>query len=161
LGVQQATNIKNDYAAAFWTVCLAYLVVLGKRRRLAALEIGLLGAATGLGMLTKGTFFPFPFAFAMLAWFFLPRLWTEGVVRTVGQDLLALAVVGVLNIGFWARNVATYGDPYAGFVGNVISGEEAVRSAEVEEAAGLGRLKDDALVDRLERGAYLRHWGSP
>ena len=112
IGLLHATNTKNDYEVALWMVALAFLVVLDKRRPLRWGEVALVGVATGLGMLTKGTFFPY--AFPMLLWLFLPRLRSHGIMRWLGQVALVGIVAAVLNAGFWARNIATYGGPYGG-----------------------------------------------
>ena len=107
LGVLQSTNTKNDYVTALWMISLAYLTVLSKRRDLTRSEILFVGASLGLGMLTKGTFYIY--AFPMLLWLMVPRLKSVGVSRTILQGS-AIGILAILiNLGFWTRNVQTYG----------------------------------------------------
>jgi hypothetical protein len=110
MGVLQASSTQNDYVAAFWAVCLAYLVVLSVRRQLTTWELAALAAATGLGALTKGTFYVYAPPF--LAWFFAHELVARGWGRAIrGAAVIALVAV-LLNAGFWARNIQVYGGPY-------------------------------------------------
>jgi 4-amino-4-deoxy-L-arabinose transferase-like glycosyltransferase len=109
IGILQATSTQNDYVTAFWLLCLAYFIVLSKIRELERLEWLALALAVGLGMLTKGTFYPY--ALPLLLWYFLPRLKTPGLRRFFQETLLFGAIILLLNIGFWARNISTYGGP--------------------------------------------------
>jgi 4-amino-4-deoxy-L-arabinose transferase-like glycosyltransferase len=113
MGLLQATTTQNDYVSAFWAVCLAYFVVLSRKRDLSRLELLGLGLSFGLGMLTKGTFFPF--AGPLILWFFLGRLrdkrWKQGVVEGLVLLLLVVATNGL----FWGRNIESTGGPYGPF----------------------------------------------
>jgi hypothetical protein len=110
MGILQATTPQNDYVSAMWVVILGYCVVLSKKSRLINFELFLLGSALGLGMLTKGTFFPF--AAALMIWFFLPQLWRKPIRETLKGGFIILLVVVGLNSGFWVRNISTFGGPY-------------------------------------------------
>jgi 4-amino-4-deoxy-L-arabinose transferase-like glycosyltransferase len=110
MGILQSTSTQNDFVAAFWAVCLAYLVVLSVRRRLTGWELAALAASVGLGTLTKGT--AFVYAPPFVAWFLVNELAARGVRRAVVAGLAVAAVAVLLNTGFWARNVAVYGGPY-------------------------------------------------
>jgi 4-amino-4-deoxy-L-arabinose transferase-like glycosyltransferase len=110
MGILQATTTQNDYVSAMWVVILGYFVVLSKKRKLINFELFLLGSALGLGMLTKGTFFPY--AAALMIWFFLPQLWRMPIRETFKDGLIILLVVVGLNSGFWVRNINTFGGPY-------------------------------------------------
>ena len=109
MGILQSTSTQNDYITAFWLVCLIYFVLLSKKRNLEPSEWLSLSLATGLGMLTKGTFYPF--AFPILLWLFIPNLIQRGLRWTIGLGVGMTAVVLVLNLGFWLRNLLTYGGP--------------------------------------------------
>jgi 4-amino-4-deoxy-L-arabinose transferase-like glycosyltransferase len=110
MGVLQSTSTQNDYAVALWAVCLAYLVVLTKRRPLDRTETAALAGTVGLGMLTKGTFFVY--ATPLLFWLLVPLAVRRQLQRGVTLAA-AIAVAAVtLNLGFWARNFSTYGGPY-------------------------------------------------
>jgi hypothetical protein len=110
MGILQSTSTQNDYVAAFWAVCLAYLVVLGVRRRLTSWETAALAAAVGLSVLTKGT--GFVYAPPFVAWFLLHELLRRGIRRAAVAGLAVAAISVVLNAGFWGRNIAVYGGPY-------------------------------------------------
>lgn len=109
MGILQATSTQNDYVTAFWLVCLIYFVLLSKSRSLESFEWLSLALATGLGMLTKGTFYPY--AFPILLWFFIPYLVKQGLRRTFLAGIGFAGFAIVLNFGFWARNTLTYGGP--------------------------------------------------
>jgi len=92
MGILQSTSTQNDYVAAFWAACLAYLVVLSLRRSLTAWELAALAASVGLGTLTKGT--AFVYAPPFVAWFLLHELTARGVRRAfvAGLSIAAIAV---------------------------------------------------------------------
>jgi 4-amino-4-deoxy-L-arabinose transferase-like glycosyltransferase len=110
MGILQSTSTQNDYVVAFWAVCLMALVVEGKRPPQAWVDKGLIALVTGLGVLTKGTFFVY--VIPLLAWHFLPKLWREKPKAWLAEGALVALVVVMCNAGFWARNVVTYGGPY-------------------------------------------------
>jgi 4-amino-4-deoxy-L-arabinose transferase-like glycosyltransferase len=109
MGILQSTSTQNDYVVAFWLVCMVYFMLLGKKKELTLYEWLSLGAATGLGMLTKGTFYIYAFPF--LLWFFIPRLKELGWRRVVREGILIATIIVALNAGFWARNLITYQEP--------------------------------------------------
>jgi hypothetical protein len=115
LAVLMATNTKNDLVVSLWVVCVAYYAVLSARRRLATQEVVLAGAAVGLGLLTKGTFQPAAFPF--VCWLAV-NLLRKSRWRA---SLVALALFGglavLLNLGYWARNVRSFGTPYGTLAG--------------------------------------------
>jgi hypothetical protein len=65
MGVLQATSTQNDYVAALWLVCLAVFVVLAVKQEASIIELFSLAAALGLGLLTKGTFYPYAVPFGV------------------------------------------------------------------------------------------------
>lgn len=115
LAVLTATNTKNDLVVSLWVVCLAYFAVLAYRRPLTRLEVALAGAAIGLGLMTKGTFQPTAFPFACWLAYNIMR---RGRLR---QGLASLAILGcvalAINLGFWARNVRSFGTPFGTLIG--------------------------------------------
>lgn len=110
MGILQATSTQNDYVAAYWSVVMALLVVLASRRPLDRLEVACLGLTTGLGMLTKGTFFVY--APPLLAWYALVQLRNRRVAPLARHVAGIGVLVMALNAGFWIRNIMVYGGPY-------------------------------------------------
>ena len=109
-GILQASSTQNDYVAALWSVCTAFWVVTAKERELTRLEKVGLGLTLGAGFLTKGTFFVY--APPLMLWYFLPRLWSRGIGAVLREGVVLTLIAVMLNLGFWARNVQTYGGPY-------------------------------------------------
>jgi hypothetical protein len=110
MGLLQATSTQNDYVTAFWVVSLAFLVVLSRKRILKRFEFLCLALVLGSGILTKAPFFVY--ALPLMLWFFLPRLRPGNARRLLTESILLILVAGVLNAGFWTRNIITYGGPY-------------------------------------------------
>jgi hypothetical protein len=109
MGILQATSTQNDYVLAFFLVSAVYFVILAGKRELSLSESACLGAAVGLGMLTKGT--AYPYFLPVVAWFLFIRLRKFKFRPILLQGLLITAIVLVLNAGYWARNIITYGGP--------------------------------------------------
>ena len=110
MGLLQATSTQNDYVAAFWTLSLLAVVAQAKLEPIDLAARAELGGIVGLGMLTKGTF-PV-YALPILAWHFVPMLWREKPKRWLLDGAIVLAIVILCNLGFWSRNLATFGGPY-------------------------------------------------
>jgi hypothetical protein len=108
-GILQSTSTQNDFVTAFWLVCMVYFIVLSKERNMNSLERLSLGIAIGLGMLTKGTFYPYAFPF--LLWYFIPMLTAHGWRKTLLEVVALGGIILILNLGFWTRNTITYGGP--------------------------------------------------
>jgi hypothetical protein len=153
MALLQATSTQNDLTVAFWLTCLASFVVDAARlargtrapptRRVALL----IGAATGLAVLTKPTayFFAFPF----LAW--LGVALVAAAPRRAWASLALMAALGAaLAGGHWSRNVAVYGKPLG-------PGAEGDRG---ELTYAMERRDPAALASNVVRNAAL-HLGSP
>ncbi len=110
IGLLQATTTQNDYVSAFWVVCLAYFVLLSRKRDLSYLEFLGFGLTVGLGMLTKGTFFPF--AGPLILWFFLGRLQDKRWKQGAAEGLVLLFLIVATNGLFWSRNIQSTGGLY-------------------------------------------------
>ncbi len=109
MGILQATSTQNDYVASLWLVCLAVFVVLAVQREASLTELLSLAAALGLGLLTKGTFYPYAVPFGV--WLIIHWLSQRKFVIFFKRAVLIVAVVIILNLGYWARNTITYGGP--------------------------------------------------
>lgn len=109
VGILQSTSTQNDYVTGFWLLGTAVWVLKDQKRRLSRLELALLGAALGIGMLTKGTFYPYALPFVV--WFGLSRIWRKPLIQALAAGGLVSLPALVLNVGFWTRNIITYGGP--------------------------------------------------
>lgn len=109
MGILQSTSTQNDYVTAFWLVCLSHFILISKKRELSVFEWRCLALATGLGMLTKAHFYIY--AFPLLLWYFVPRLFQRGLQRTFIEVAGFAGLAFIPNSGFWIRNMLTYGSP--------------------------------------------------
>jgi hypothetical protein len=109
LALLEGTSTQNDLVAAFYLACLFFflfrLSIDGPRRS----DPLWLGLALGLGLLTKLSFY----AYALIPLLYLIYLVLQG--RRIGKALFFLlgvgAIVVILNLGFWARNLVSFGSP--------------------------------------------------
>ena len=109
MGLLQATSTQNDYVVAFWLISLACYASLRAVRRLTLNEELAFGVALALGLLTKGTYYPY--ALPIVLWFFIHQIRSYGWRKSLVRGSLIVIPVLVLNLGFWARNLATFGGP--------------------------------------------------
>ncbi len=109
MGILQATSTQNDYVAALWLVCLAIFVVLAVQREVSRTELLCLASALGLGLLTKGTFYPY--ALPLGVWLIVHWLSQRKFLVFLKRGVLIVGIVAILNLGYWARNTITYGGP--------------------------------------------------
>lgn len=106
VGIVAASSTINDYVAAFWVVCvvvecLAYYKTGEKRALLFTCM------AAGMALLTKPVSVPFMLPFALwLGYMIIKR---HGFLTVLKWGVVAVVVVGVINVGYLARNVITYG----------------------------------------------------
>jgi hypothetical protein len=109
MAILQATSTQNDLVAGYWLLCLVYMMVTTRSRQALSLETSLyIGLATGLGMLTKGTFYPmaFPFLIWLVYW-----IWRQQGLGGFKKLVVMGLISAVLNLGFWLRNIVTYRTP--------------------------------------------------
>jgi len=143
MALLQSGTTQNDLVSAFWVLTLAFFA-LGSSRESALPDR--LGAwlALALGMLTKGTFFPYAGPLILL---FLGLRWRRAGWRgLLAEGLILAAVVGVLNSPFWYRNLRTFGGPY----GSKIPVRLVSSSVPADEASeNLGQLSGAAREGRL------------
>jgi hypothetical protein len=105
-GILQATSTQNDYVTAFWLMVLLLIVFMVREVEVGLGHGVLIGGAVGLGMLTKGTYYPY--AFPILLWIFIPILWNQGIKKTLRVAATGAIVAIFLNGAFWIRNLTTY-----------------------------------------------------
>jgi len=109
MGILQSTSTQNDYVTAVWLLCLAYWAVKAHQQPLTPRDWVVAGLATGLGVLTKGTFYGFALPF--LIWLGVSTIRRAGWRPAMLFALTGVALVGALNAGAWMRNLRTYGLP--------------------------------------------------
>ncbi len=109
MGLLQATSTQNDYVTTIWLIILAVFVLSACLVEPGWSEILAISAALGLGLLTKGTFYPYavPWGIWLVIHWFRQRRWSLFLKRSA---LVGLVVVA-LNAGYWSRNLITYAGP--------------------------------------------------
>lgn len=109
--ILQATSTQTDLVAGFWVVASVALVMPLLNRSLGLLEWAALGSAIGMGMLTKGIYYPI--AAPMLLLVFLLGWRRERSIRELSLGVVVILTAAfVMNLGYWARNLTTYGGPF-------------------------------------------------
>ena len=109
MGLMQATSTQNDYVVAFWLISLICFAALRALRPPGRIERLSFGIALGLGLLTKGTFYPY--AAPIVLWYFVHEVRGDGWRHAAARGL-GIATPGlILNLGYWMRNALTFGGP--------------------------------------------------
>jgi hypothetical protein len=109
MAVLQATGTQNDLVVSLWLVAACFLVLLSRRSTLRPLELAGLGAALGLGLLTKGTFYVF--GLVVGGWFAATRPWRSEPKRAAAELAGVAAAIVLVNLGHWSRNLALADTP--------------------------------------------------
>lgn len=110
MGILQASSTQNDFAEAFWLVCLAYyvLIIINKGRSTSWDTYLLFGCSLGLCILTKGTayFYILPF----LVWVTLSQI--KYLRTSVWKPALPVAIIALsININHYWRNFDIFSSP--------------------------------------------------
>ena len=109
MGVLQSTSTQTDYVAAFWFLCMAFFVVRAQSEA-GVLDRVCLALALGLAPLTKATFYVYAPGFVL--WYFILRWRRKGLPKMILEGIAIASLAIALNLGFWARNITTFGSPY-------------------------------------------------
>ena len=109
MGLLQATSTQNDYVTALWLIIMVVFVLFATQSEPSWVEILTISAALGLGLLTKGTFYPYAVPWGI--WLVIHWIKQKKPVAFLKRSLVVVLVVVVLNIGYWMRNFITYGGP--------------------------------------------------
>jgi 4-amino-4-deoxy-L-arabinose transferase-like glycosyltransferase len=112
IGILQSTSTQTDYAAAFWTMCVFYYILLESQQILFNKKAGfsinsiLIGLSFSLGVLTKGTVYAivFPLFVYFLIVLIQKHLWKV----ITGMVLLGSMCTFTLNGPIWLRNYSIY-----------------------------------------------------
>ena len=109
MGLMQATSTQNDYVVAFWLISLLCFAALRVIRALTWDEELAFGLVLALGLLTKGTFYPY--AAPVVIWFFIHQIRGYGLRTSIARGFLVAVPVIMINFGYWLRNTLTFGGP--------------------------------------------------
>jgi 4-amino-4-deoxy-L-arabinose transferase-like glycosyltransferase len=108
-GILEATSTQNDYVVGFWLICLLYFSFQITQKGLSNSNLVLIGMTFGLGMLTKGTFFPYSASIVIFLIIFLAAR------KQLSQLFIAMIVIFsialLMNLGNWSRNYVSFGTP--------------------------------------------------
>jgi len=109
MGIAQATSTMTDYVLALWMIAVASEFVTLSQAREDRTTPMFLGLSAGLAILTKPTAFAYLLPFAAFIGIYL-------LIRGRWKELLAwgglpLLLVGLVNAGYFGRNMALYGNP--------------------------------------------------
>ena len=106
IGIVEASSTITDYVVTFWVIC-AVTEVLRYHRSGSTLAVFFFSLALALAMLTKPIAVPYLAPFAIwMAVVMLRRQPVAGSLRWAG---VAVLIVGLINAGYLARNIVTYG----------------------------------------------------
>ncbi len=108
--VLHATTGMTDLPGAYWAAALGYFVLASLSADWGGSNTLGIALSLALGVLTKGTFFPF--AAALMGLWGMWLLWHRRWRTVLFQGAAVVVMVTALNAGFWARNIQTYGGPY-------------------------------------------------
>ena len=109
IGILESTSTQTDYVASFWVAVFVYFAVLGNKRSLSNLEWVCTGLALGVGVLTKPTVYLVGFAF--MVWLLWGRVSSGHTGEAVKGGLITAFLIGITNLGYWWRNITTFGGP--------------------------------------------------
>ena len=110
MGIVQASSTMTDYVVALWMVCVAVEILRLQNMRPIIIEVVTMSVAAGLAILTKPIAYAYLLPLALYAAFRLIRISKWKVL--VGASILAISLVGIINIGHFNRMIYTYGSVF-------------------------------------------------
>jgi len=110
MGIVQASSTMTDYVVALWMVCVVVEIFRLQDKGSIVFEVVVMSIAAGLAILTKPIAYAYLLPFALYAAFRLIRISNWRVL--LGTSILAISLVGILNIGHFNRMVYTYGSVF-------------------------------------------------
>jgi 4-amino-4-deoxy-L-arabinose transferase-like glycosyltransferase len=123
VGILEATSTQNDLLVAFWLISILVFVFRTYDYDVSILDLFTIGLILGLGLLTKGTFFPYAVVPILFLVIFIFR--RDSWKRVFLQGLLIGFIALTINLGNWTRNIDTFGTPLGSreFVSTFTSGK--------------------------------------
>ncbi len=110
MGIVQASSTMTDYVVALWVVCVAVEILGLQPKRSIVVEVVAMSAAAGLAILTKPIAYAYLLPLAIYAVFRIIRI--SKLKMLLGASVLAVSLVGILNIGHFGRMIYTYGSVF-------------------------------------------------
>lgn len=107
MGILQSSSTQNDYVASFWLVCAIYFFIRANKQHTYTVT-ALIGVASGLALLTKGTSYVYLFPFLLVEGILLIRQYPKKAFKSL---LLIGGIALVLNTPHYSRNLHLYGNP--------------------------------------------------
>jgi hypothetical protein len=109
MGILQASSTQNDYAVAFWLVCLAYYILVSlSDRKIQTYLILTIGASLGLAIFTKSS--GYIYALPLMIWFCIAK--GKSLGWKLWKPLIIIGAIAFsLNLGHYTRNFSLYGNP--------------------------------------------------
>jgi len=148
MGILQASSTQNDYVVAFWLVCLAWAGLhFMKQRELK--WAGVIGAAIGLAVLSKGTayFYAFPF----IVWF------TAFAVRRLAPRQVAFSALCIV-VPFILLNAPHYQRNYKVFSNPLTSGEDSYTIENISAGTLFSNLLRNTAMQLSSPSDNLNKW---
>ena len=109
MGIAQASSTMTDYVVAFWMVCLMSESLSLATHKPHWMDLVFIALAAALAINTKPTALAFLLPFLAYVAIVLFRKFRFGEVAAL--SLTALAIVSVINAGYFSRNMSLYGTP--------------------------------------------------
>ena len=108
--ITQATSSMSDVVVSCWIVSAVLMLLTYTRRSTKPLNLVLAALAAALAIVTKATalLFLWPFALYMI----VVLLQRKGLPKMLLWALIAVAIMGVINGGYFFRNQVAYGQFY-------------------------------------------------
>ena len=110
MGIVQASSTMTDYVVALWVFCVAVEIFRLQDKRSIIIEVVVMSAAAGLAILTKPIAYAYLLPLALYAAYRLIRITNWKVL--VGTSILAISLVGILNVGHFNRMIYVYGSVF-------------------------------------------------
>ncbi len=108
--ITNATGASNDIVVSFWTVSAVLMLLYYAKKSQKPLTLILAGLAAALAVVTKATSLIILWTFALYAVVILRH--RLGMARMLMWAVIAFAIVGMVNGGYFIRNQQDYGQFY-------------------------------------------------
>lgn len=110
MGILQGSSTQNDYVGAFWLVCFVWSIlrIITRQNACNYLDLLIVGASLGLGILSKGTVYIYAFPFCILIGLEVLKKFRWNFYRPIG--IIGFTCLAI-NLGYYIRNFSLFGSP--------------------------------------------------